>query len=121
MWCVYVLELCPDEDGRSNWYVGYTESGIMRRLHEHMTKSYQSSAWVRKHGVVRLAEVVRIHNPEDALLMECGKAVEYKIKYGWKRVRGGCDNNPGDSSAAIPSYWTAPAEGTLEDDSDGIA
>ena len=59
MWCVYVLELGADEEGRSNWYVGYTESGIMRRLHDHMTGSQRSCAWVRRWGAPLVGVEVR--------------------------------------------------------------
>ena len=46
-----------------------------------------------------------------ALGLEVAKTTEYKLKYGWDNVRGGRDNNPGSSLAALPRYWAAPPDG----------
>ena len=124
MWCCYVIESNPDADGAPHFYVGYTESGIMRHLHDHMVGNTRSCAWVRRWGVLRLVEVVRVGRPEDANLHEAGLVSQYKVNYGWLSTRGGCDNNPGNSSCAIPSFWETPADGLLgvrsADDETGV-
>ena len=105
MWFVYVLELKPDHDGVPKFYVGHT-SRLQRRIHDHMCS--KTVAWVKRFGVKSVLRVFRTCE-EDALGLEVAKATELKAKYGRQNVRGGVDNNAGESP--LPHYWAAPAKG----------
>ena len=85
MWWVYVLELKPDNEGVSKWYVGHT-CRLQRRMHDHMTE--KSVAWVKRWGVRSVVECIRT-TEQDTLGLEVGKTTELAIKYGIQNVRGG--------------------------------
>ena len=106
-WWVYVLELKPDDQGTPKYYVGHTKR-LQQRIHDHMTGV--SCAWVRRFGVLTVLDTLRT-TEEGALGLEIAKCTELKVKFGWDNVRGGVDNNPGSSMAALPRYWQAPSEG----------
>ena len=106
-WWVYVLELKPGEDGLPRYYVGHTRR-LQARIHDHMTG--RTCAWVKRYGVTTVMDTLRT-TEEGALGLEIAKTTELKCKFGWDRVRGGVDNNPGSSLAALPNYWGAPPEG----------
>ena len=105
MWWVYVLELKPDNEGVSKWYVGHT-CRLQRRIHDHMTEN--SVAWVKRWGVRSVVECIRT-TEQDALGLEVGKTTELAIKYGIQNVRGGVNNAAGD--CPIPHFWRAPVHG----------
>ena len=105
MWCVYILELKIDLDCVPKFYVGHT-SRLQRRIHDHMCS--KTVAWVKRFGVKSVLRVFRTCE-EDALGLEVAKATELKAKHGWQNVRGGVDNNAGESP--LPHYWAAPAQG----------
>ena len=105
MWFVYVLELKPDSEGVSKFYVGHT-CRLQRRIHDHMTG--KTVGWVKRWGVASVIQCIRT-TEESALGLEVAKTTELKLKYGWQNVRGGVDNNPQDSP--VPHYWGAPAQG----------
>ena len=105
MWFVYVLELKPDSEGVSKFYVGHT-CRLQRRIHDHMTG--KTVGWVKRWGVCSVIQCIRT-TEESALGLEVAKATELKLKHGWQNVRGGVDNNPQDSP--VPHYWGAPAQG----------
>ena len=105
MWFVYVLELKPDSEGVTKFYVGHT-CRLQRRIHDHMCGN--SVAWVRRWGVSSVIQCIRT-TEESALGLEVAKTTELKAKHGWQNVRGGVDNNPRDSP--LPHYWEAPAQG----------
>ena len=106
-WWVYVLELKPDDEGVPKYYVGHTKR-LQQRIHDHMTGV--SCAWVRRFGVLTVLDTLRT-TEEGALGLDIAKCTELKVKYGWGNVRGGGDNNPGSSMAALPRYWQVPSEG----------
>ena len=106
-WWVYVLELKAGEDGMAKFYVGHTHR-LQTRIHDHMMG--KTCAWVRRFGVATVMDTLRT-TEAGALGLEIAKTTEYKCKYGWDHVRGGVDNNPGSSLAALPRFWDAPAEG----------
>ena len=105
MWFVYVLELKPDGEGITKFYVGHT-CRLQRRIHDHMTG--RSVEWVGRRGVASVIQCIRT-TADSALGLEIAKTTELKAKHGWQHVRGGVDNNPNDSP--VPQYWQAPARG----------
>ena len=105
MWFVYVLQLKPDNEGVSKFYVGHT-CRLQRRVHDHMMN--KTVGWVKRWGVSSVIQCIRT-TVESALGLEVAKTTELKAKHGWQNVRGGVDNNPQDSP--LPQYWAAPPHG----------
>ena len=101
------MELKPDDHGTPQFYVGHIKR-MQQKNHDHMAGV--SCAWVRRFGVLIVLDTLRT-TEEGALGLEIAKCTELKVKFGWDNVRGGVDNNPGSSLAALPRYWQAPSEG----------
>ena len=90
MWFVYVLELKPDNEGVSKFYVGHT-CRLQRRVHDHMMN--KTVGWVRRWGVSSVIQCIRT-TEESALGLEVAKTTELKAKHGWQNVRGGGRQQP---------------------------
>ena len=111
MWCVYVIRLNPDEQGNQKYYVGSTSS-LMSRIHNHAMGNERSSAWVKRWGYDSLVETRYCVNRESALTTEVALTVEWKVKMGWRHVRGAQDCRSDDGTNGQPAYWEAPERGT---------
>lgn len=85
--CIYVLE-CKD----GFYYVGFTRN-LSNRMINHTTKHGQgSSVWVRLHPVVRILEICEAqqgHGICHDTHTENRKTLDYMLKYGKDKVRGG--------------------------------
>ena len=82
MWFVYVLELKPDSEGVTKFYVGHT-CRLQRRIHDHMCGN--SVAWVRRWGVSSVIQCIRT-TEESALGLEVAKTTELKANNSSKVV-----------------------------------
>ena len=85
----------------------------MNRLHNHIQGNDLSAAWVRRCGFEELVETRACFDERGATTTEVGLTVQYKMRFGWDHVRGGCDINVNSSRAAQPGYWEAPEDGLL--------